>query len=191
VSAAGGAAAPDDGVLAARAGRGDSAAFDQLVRRHMRRAVALAHRITGAREDAEDVAQEAFVAALEHLDSYDATRPFTPWFSRIVVRRALNHVKRDERWRRRAVAEAGADIAPGPVASAVVEERELRERVARALDRLPERQRAIVRLTGFDGLTSVEIGALLELPPGTVRYELHQARRRLRDELALCREVES
>jgi RNA polymerase sigma-70 factor (ECF subfamily) len=63
----------------------------------------------------------------------------------------------------------------------------MQERVRAALEKLPERQRTIMQLASFDGLNSTEIGALLELPPGTVRWELHEARRALRDQLAACR----
>jgi RNA polymerase sigma-70 factor, ECF subfamily len=176
---------PHESRLIERLRCGDTAAFDLLVRRHMQQAFALAHRILGQREDAEDLVQEAFVAVLEHIDSFDVRRPFAPWFFRIVVNRALNARKRATR--RATVPVHGEIAAAGASPSARVEERELQDYVRRALDRLPDRQRAVVQLSGFGGLSSAEIGHLLGMPAGTVRWELHQARRALRLELAVCR----
>jgi RNA polymerase sigma-70 factor, ECF subfamily len=179
-------AEPDEAHLIERLRRGDGAAFDVLVLRHTRRAFALAHRILGQREDAEDLVQEAFIAALEHIDSFDARRPFAPWFFRIVVNRALNARKR---LARHPAEEVGPHLAAdGALPSASVEQREVQRRVRSALERLPERQRTIIQLSGFDGLSSAEIGEVLGMPAGTVRWELHQARRSLRSELAACKE---
>lgn len=176
---------PDE-TLVARVRSGDPAAFDGLVRRHLRRAFGLAYRITGQREDAEDLVQDAFLSALEHLDSYDDTRPFRPWLDRIVVNRAINSRQRTRRHPVEPLPEQVAVRGASP--SAAVEQRELKERLAAALDELPERQRSIVQLSGYEGMSSREIGELLELPAGTVRWELHQARRALRERLAACRE---
>jgi RNA polymerase sigma-70 factor, ECF subfamily len=172
----------DDAALVLRARRGDTAAFDVLVRRFLRPAVALAFRILGQREDAEDIVQESFIAALDALDGFDLRRPFTPWFLRIVLNRALNARRSRDRHPTESLGmEVRADIAPP---SAAVEEREAREWVRGALERLPERQRTIMQLSGFDGLSSAEVGELLSIAPGTVRWELHQARATLRNELA-------
>jgi RNA polymerase sigma-70 factor, ECF subfamily len=176
---------PHESRLIERLRSGDATAFDVLVRRYMQQAFALAHRILGQREDAEDLVQEAFVAVLEHLDSFDVRRPFAPWFFRIVVNRALNARKRAAR---HVTVHVDSElVAAGVSTSAVVEERELQECVRRALDRLPDRQRTVIQLSGFGGLSSAEIGAVLGMPAGTVRWELHQARRALREELAGCR----
>lgn len=177
--------AETDQALVARVRHGDAAAFDVLVRRHMRRAFALAYRIVGQREDAEDLVQEAFMAVLEHLDSYDDARAFLPWLDRIVVNRSIN--------RRRSAQRHPLELLPDYVAapeaapSAAVEQRELKEHLRDALARLPERQRTVVQLSGCEGMSSAEIGEVLELPAGTVRWELHQARRVLREQLAVCR----
>jgi RNA polymerase sigma-70 factor, ECF subfamily len=179
---------PEERLLIEAVRRGSRPAFDELVRRHMQPAFALAYRILGQREDAEDVVQEAFMAALAAIDSFDERRAFAPWFSRIVVNRSLNVRKR---WAARPADVPGDAIAATtPSPATLAEEGEVRERVHRALDALPERQRTVVRLSAFDGLSSAEIGELLDMPAGTVRWELHQARTALRSTLAACREVE-
>lgn len=180
---------PDDAHLVARVRAGDAGAFDVLARRYSQLAFGLAYRVTGGRADAEDVVQEAFMAALHNIDSFDTARPFAPWFSRIVVNRALNLRKQQVRHPTVRM----TDDLPGtrPSAAAEVEVAELRERLRVALSHLPERRRTIVQLAGFDGLTSAEIGDMLGIPAGTVRYELHEARAALRAALAPCREVEA
>src|SRR5688572_21161531 len=72
---------------------GDAAAFDELVGRHMRHAFAVAYRLLGQRQDAEDVVQEGFMAALLKIDTFERGRPFGPWLLRIVANRALKDRK--------------------------------------------------------------------------------------------------
>lgn len=177
-----------DALLVERVRRGEVEAYGELVRRHMRRAFSIAYRIVRHREDAEDVVQDAFVRALERLDTLKRGRPFHPWFYRIVVNRALSC------WRSRAVraAEAVPEEAVGDsTPEGDAERSELRRRLAEALDALPESERIVVQLSELEGLTSAEIAEIVGEPAGTVRYRLHQARRRLRAALApLGREEE-
>jgi RNA polymerase sigma-70 factor (ECF subfamily) len=160
---------------------GDSTAFDALVQAYMRQAFQLAYRVVGHREDAEDLVQEAFLAAYQYLDSYDATRAFGPWLMRIVLNRGSN--LRRSRARRETEPETDA-VSPAPSALDESERAEAREQLARAMEMLSERQRMIVTLFDVDGLTSTEIGEMIDLSPGTVRWHLHEARRTLRSALS-------
>jgi RNA polymerase sigma-70 factor (ECF subfamily) len=182
--------APPDALEAEAIGRvqaGDTAAFDPLVRRYMRQAFAVAYRVLGHREDAEDVVQEAFLAALANIRTFDLTRPFGPWLYRIVVTRGLNFRKARSR-RTTELLDDGvmASSAAGPAVDA--EQDSLRSAIAVALDRLPERQRMIVQLFELDGFSGTEIGAMLGISPGTVRWYLHEARQSLRGLLAHLQE---
>lgn len=171
----------------ARVQAGDTAAFDLLVRRYMRPAFAVAYRVLGHREDAEDVVQEAFLAALGAIGTFDTSRRFGPWLYRIVVTRGLNFRKARSRRATEAIEHAGvASPAPGPAADA--ERAGLQATVAAALKRLPERHRMIVQLFELDGFSGAEIAAMLGLSPGTVRWYLHEARHALRDMLAHLQE---
>ncbi|MEO5817452.1 MAG: sigma-70 family RNA polymerase sigma factor [Gemmatimonadaceae bacterium] len=170
-----------DAALVDRVRAGDSTAFDALVQAYMRQAFQLAYRVVGHREDAEDLVQEAFLAAYQYLDSYDATRPFGPWLMRIVLNRGSN--LRRSRARRETEPETDA-VSPAPSALDESERAEAREQLSRAMDLLSERQRMIVTLFDVDGLTSTEIGELIDLSPGTVRWHLHEARRTLRGALS-------
>ena len=171
------AAAERDGALVARARAGDATAFDTLVRAHMEQAFRVAFRVVGHREDAEDLVQEAFLAAYQYLDSFEVGRPFGPWLMRIVLNRGAN-LRRSRARRSMEPETEGVSDAPS-----ALEESERRDtgRVLRdALATLSERQRQIVTMFDVDGMTSAEIGEMMQLAPGTVRWHLHEARRHLR-----------
>jgi RNA polymerase sigma-70 factor, ECF subfamily len=161
---------------------GDADAWDALVALHMRRAHALALRLLGDPDDAQDLVQDAFIAALRRIDGFEPGRSFAPWLLRIVFNRGLNM--------RKARARRGTQPVPAttPARSATplenAERSELRDALAEALATLPERRRWIVKLFDIDGFPGSEIAAMLGIPEGTVRWELHQARRALRSALA-------
>lgn len=168
--------------LVARVRAGESSAFDELVRLHVGRVFAIVLRVLGHREDAEDVTQEVFLAVLEKLDTYDPRRPFAPWLYRIATNRALNARKARQLRRMDEIPESAPALGDTPdVATAKAEQR---ERLARAMLELPEKQRLIVRLFDLEGFSSVEIGSMLDMADGTVRWHLLKARERLRRALA-------
>src|SRR5262249_27497272 len=150
--------------LLARVQSGDVAAFDGMVRRHLRRAYLLAYRILGAREDAEDLVQEAFMIALDRISTFERGRPFAPWLARIVATRALNARKAIARRRTQSLGEDAVAAQASPLTEAIA--RETRDRVRAALDQLPERQRLIVQLFEIDGYTAQEIADTLGLSAG-------------------------
>jgi RNA polymerase sigma-70 factor, ECF subfamily len=171
------AAAARDGALVARARAGDASAFDALVHAYTERAFRVAYRVVGHRDDAEDLVQEAFLAAYQYLDSFEVGRPFGPWLVRIVLNRGANL----RRARARRSTEPETDwVSDAPSALDESERRDMGRILQDALGTLSERQRVIVTMFDVDGLTSAEIGELLELAPGTVRWHLHEARRQLR-----------
>ena len=178
--------APNDAVLIQRTRNGDGTAFDELVTRYMRQAFSVAFRILGQREDSEDLVQESFMAVLKKLDSYDSSWPFAPWFFRIVVNRALSERKSRARRQTEEIPENAVTTNPSPARSA--EERELRERVTAALATLPPKDKVMIELFEFEGFNSNEIGEILGVAPGTVRWQLHQTRKKLRAALAACQE---
>ncbi len=147
----------------------------------MRQAFQLAYRVVGHREDAEDLVQEAFLAAYQYLDSFDMERPFGPWLMRIVLNRGAN--LRRSRTRRETEPETDG-VSSAPSALEESERTEAREQLVRAMAQLSERQRLIVTLFDVDGRTSTEIGEMLDLSAGTVRWHLHEARQRLRAALS-------
>ena len=174
-----------DAALIARVRGGDVAAFSGIVERHMRSAFGIAYHVLQHREDAEDAVQQAFMAALARLDTFDATRPFGPWISRVV----LNHARSARRARTRLVrgwVEPIETIETAPLAAPdrAAERREIRERVRAALELLPERQRLAVQLIDIEGYGPADVAAVLHLSPVTVRWHSMAARRKLRRLLA-------
>lgn len=170
-----------DTLLVERVLRGDAEAYGDLVTRHMRRAFSVAYRILEHREDAEDVVQDAFIRALERIDTLDRGRPFRAWFYRIVVNQALNF----RRSRTRRATESIPDDARSTTSSPELDADRagLRERLHHALQQLTETQHTIVQLADLEEFTSAEIAHILGMPDGTVRWHLHQARRALRQML--------
>src|SRR5690349_6128938 len=178
--------AQDEGRLIERVREGDAQAFGELVQRYQRRAFALAYRLLRHIQDAEDLVQESFIAALDRLDSFDVRRPFGPWFFRIVMNRGRNAIAAREV---RATETLDDEVHAGGASPArLVEQRELGERIGLALDELSERQRMVVQLHEIDGFTTTEVAGMLEIAEPTVRWTLHAARKRLRTELAGWRE---
>ena len=169
--------------------RGDRSAFEPLVRRHMRRASAFALAWTGDREEALDLSQEAFVRAYRAIGAFDPSRPFFPWFHRILRNVCLTRVARRSKVREVPFEDEDAVSGALPPGSSgldpqvALERAELRRLVWEALDRLQAGEREILILREFQELTYAEIAAMLEIPTGTVMSRLHTARRRLREQL--------
>ena len=160
-------------VLAAQAG--DAAAFAGLVRRHQRRAYAVARAVVLSHDDAEDAVQEGFLHAFRALSRFRPEQAFGAWLHRIVANAALDIA------RRRKVRDA--DQLPESLASPhrdPAESEELRTRLASALETLGPRQRSVIVLHDVEGYKHAEIGALLGIPEGTARSDLHHARTHLR-----------
>ncbi len=175
--------ADTDSRLVARARAGDAQAFEELVRRHLKSAHAVALGVLGNPADAEDVSQDAFLVALEKLDECRDPKRFAAWLMRIVRNRALNFLEsralRQGEPLDETVAETGAGDDPGRRA----EQSELRGRLLAALGRLPPGQREVVLLHDLEGWKHREIADLLGTSEGATRVRLLEARKRLRMEL--------
>src|SRR5215218_9338071 len=157
-----------DSALVRAAQRGDAEAVDELFRRHWPAAHRAAWLVVHDAAAAEDIAQEAFVAALRALDRFDRRRPLGPWLHRIVVNRAID-------WSRaRALRpETGADTLPE--SAALDAAADFGEDVVAALAALGPEHRAVVVLRHMLGYTPGEIAAMLDLPRGTVNSRLRRA----------------
>jgi RNA polymerase sigma-70 factor, ECF subfamily len=152
-------------VRAAREGSG--AAVAELYTAHWPRAHRAAYLVVHDAAAAEDVAQDAFLAAIDALERFDRRRPFAPWLHRIVVNRALDWTRREAL--RRGVdggEEVGAVAATGP---------EIGGELMAALRDLPPEQRAVVVLRHLLEYTPGEIASMLGVPRGTVNSRLRRA----------------
>lgn len=156
--------------LVERARRGHRDAFDELVRRHLRAAYAVAFAVLQTSE-AEDVAQESFVAALSKLDRCREPARFSGWLIEIVRQRARSAKRKRVSRERHAVSTANEPAAPDP---------SLRLRLTTALATLSEIQREVVLLHDLEGLTHAEIADMLQLSEVSSRQYLFTARQALR-----------
>lgn len=169
-----------DAHLVERARTGEGEAFAELTRRHFRSAYATALAILMEPHDAEDVAQDALIRALERLEQCRDPDRFGAWLRQIARNRALN--VRRARTVRRVFSLRGALQVPStesPARDAAVGE--LRERLIQALEGVTEVQREVVLLHDLEGWRHREIAEMLNLPEGTVRSHLSHARRKLRE----------
>ncbi len=176
--------------LVARWQAGDEEAFAALVRRHQGRVYRLLLRMLGNPEEAEDVAQEAFLNLHRHGHRFRGESRFSTFVYRVAANAALNRRRalgrrreRMERLERRQAAGDELPEAPRDPESAAVGEEE-REEVQRALLALPETLRMPVVLYDIEGLSYGEIAEVLKLAEGTVKSRIHRARQALRKELA-------
>jgi RNA polymerase sigma-70 factor, ECF subfamily len=176
-----------DAELVGRAREGDREAFEQLVRRHLSGALAVALAILADPAEAQDIAQDAFVTALERLDELSRGDAFKGWLLRIVRNRALDRKRSDARFPKLDVAVVDpGDGAPSPERDTA--RAQLRERLTRALETLPEREREVLLLHDLEGWKHREIGERLGMLEGTVRHVLFRARRMMRERLGTLEE---
>ena len=172
-----------DAVLAARGRAGDRTALAGLVRRHQGVAFGVAYRLLGSAEDAEDIAQEAFVQVLTRLHTLQDPAAFVGWLRRVTVNLCLDRQRRGGRVLFESLEPdlAVADPGRGPEALALAAER--RRELERELAALPTPYRLAVVLRDVEGLAYQEVASLLGVPEGTVKSRLHEGRRLLRQRL--------
>ena len=175
--------------LVARTRAGDAAAFDELMRATERKVVATAWRMLGDREDARDAAQEVYLRAFKYLARFREGEDFQAWLYRITV-----NVCRDAAARRRRgaggreasgkeIERAAAELenlAGGPDAERDALRAQQRELLRRAIDALPERERAALVLRDLEGLSTEEVARILNTRPVTVRSQVSSARAKLK-----------
>jgi RNA polymerase sigma-70 factor, ECF subfamily len=152
--------------------------LEALFREHWPRAYRAAYLVVHDGAAAEDIAQEAFLAAIRSLDRFDRKRPFGPWLHRIVVNRAID-------WARARTLRA--EVGDGPLAAVAEDEvrgeRSFSAPVVAALAGLSPEHRAVIVLRHLLEYTPGEIAELLELPRGTVNSRLRRGLDELADRL--------
>ena len=152
--------------------RGSVADFEALFREHWPRAYRAAYLVVHDAAAAEDIAQEAFLAAVRALDRFDRKRPFGPWLHRIAVNRAID-------WARAHALRPEGD----EVDVAAPEQTERDDQLLRHLSALSAEHRAVIVLRYLLEYTPGEIAELLELPRGTVNSRLRRALDRLKERI--------
>src|SRR5438105_1830408 len=174
--------------LVTRARQGDLEAYDQLVRRYQERIYATVYHMTANHEDANDLAQEAFIKAFHALKSFKGGSSFYTWVYRIAVNKTINFLKQRKNRAQLSLDDLDVNAEHDPDLVALISDKtprreaglaELQEKLNVALQKLSESHRLVVTLHDVQGLSHEEIARIMGCNIGTVRSRLFYARQQL------------
>jgi len=183
----------EEDAFVARAQQGDLAAYDELVRRYQERIYATLYHMTSNHEDANDLAQEAFIKGYQALKSFKGGSSFYTWVYRIAVNKTLNFLKSRKNRSMMSLNDLDFDAEKDPDLVALISDKtprrdaalaELQKKLNEAMLKLSEQHRLVVTLHDVQGLAHEEIAELMECNVGTVRSRLFYARQQLQGYLA-------
>lgn len=160
---------------------GDPAAERQLYDAHVDAVYRLCYRLAGGDPDlAQDFTQETFIRAFDRLADFRGQSALATWLHAVGVSVSLNGMRKVKRWRTRETDLSDTLAAANPRQA----EPDLRSKLRKAIQRLPERYRVVFVMYDVEGYSHEEIGATLKIPSGTSKARLSRARARLRESLA-------
>jgi RNA polymerase sigma-70 factor (ECF subfamily) len=171
----------NDDALIERVLAGDPAAQRALYDAHVDRVYRLAYRFAGDADLARDFTQDTFIRAFDRLGTFKRRSSFSTWLHSIGVSVALNGLRSVRRIREREMNAVDAETVGAPRRGS---EPDLKERLARSIDALPEGYRAVFVMHDVEGYTHEEIGVVLGIESGTSKAQLSRARAKLRTALA-------
>ena len=181
-----------DADLIQQAQAGDEAAFQELIERYKTRIASIAYQVLGNYEDARDVAQEVFIKLYKGIGSFDPRKKFFTWLYRLTVNASIDFL----RAKRRRSHESSIDERPEQYQDIPnlefesithnLERSELRQLFIKLAEKLNPKQRAAFVLCDLQGFTADEVAEILNCPKVTLRWYLHEARKRIR--MAIARE---
>ncbi len=174
-----------DAACVRRLQRGDTDAFEILVRRHEKALFNLVYRMLGNYDDAAETAQEVFLSAYRAIGQFRGESNFSTWLYRIALNHATTRRKSTNLRQKRLVPIDGSDMVDdtqlGPAET--LEKKELRERVQRALNELEPEDATVILLRDLQDIPYEDVARVLKIPVGTVKSRLHRARRALKTHL--------
>ena len=179
---------PSDHELLRRAQRGDEQAFGELVLRHEARALRVAWSWVGSREDARDLAQEAFLRVFRNLDRFDFDHEFTTWLYKIITNLAIDHLRKRRPQRSTTVEREEGDVEieiPDEGTEPPwrpMDQAETGAKVRACIDRLAPHFRNVMILREIEGLPCTEIAEIVGATHVTVRWRLHRGRKLFQEE---------
>src|SRR5437016_1776279 len=185
--------APDESELVKRARDGDMSAYDDLVRRYQERIYATIYHMTSNHEDANDLAQEAFIKAFQALKTFKGGSSFYTWVYRIAVNKTINFLKQRKNRSQMSLDDIDFNAEHDPDLVALISEKtprrevnlaELQEKLNTAMQKLSEPHRLVVILHDVQGLSHDEIAKIMECNIGTVRSRLFYARQQMQAHLS-------
>ena len=182
-----------EGDLVKHARRGDLAAYDELVKRYQERIYATIYHMTGNHEDANDLAQEAFIKAYQALKSFKGGSTFYTWLYRIAINKTINFLKQRKHRHHFSLNDLDFNTEHNPDLVALISHKtphrdaglaELQKKLNEALLKLSEPHRMVVVLHDVQGVSHEEIAETMNCNIGTVRSRLFYARQQLQAHLA-------
>lgn len=183
----------DDGSLVALCKKGDIDAFEELVKRHQKKMLNMAFRMTGNYEDACEIVQDAFVAAYKAMDQFEQRARFSTWLYTIVANQTRNHLKKASTVSGRAeysldepINSEEGFIRPEPASTEpsvldTLEQRDIQARVQQCISGLDTEFREVLVLRDIQGFSYDEIGSVLKIADGTVKSRLFRARESIKN----------
>ncbi len=183
----------EEDALVHRAQQGDLAAYDELVRRYQERIYATLYHMTSNHEDANDLAQEAFIKAHLAIRSFKGGSSFYTWVYRIAVNKTINFLKQRKNRSAMSLNDLDFNAENDPDLVALVSDKtprrdaalaELQKKLNEAMQKLSEQHRLVVTLHDVQGLAHEEIAEIMECNVGTVRSRLFYARQQMQGYLA-------
>lgn len=185
------AAASDDKALLGRLRAGDEAAYEELVRAHGGRMLAVARRFMRSEEDARDAVQDAFLSAFRGVERFEGNARISTWLHRIVVNAALMKLRTRRRKPEQSIEELLPSFMEDGHMSApaapwrndemdAIERRQLASVMTEAIESLPDSYRNVLVLRDIEDLDTEETAQAMGISPGAVKTRLHRARQALR-----------
>jgi RNA polymerase sigma-70 factor (ECF subfamily) len=178
--------------LVRRARKGDLGAYDQLVQRYHQRIYATIYHMTSNHEDANDLAQEAFIKGFQALKSFKGGSSFYTWVYRIAVNKTINFLKQRKNRSHMSLNDLDFNTEHDPDLVALISDKtprreanltELQEKLNEAMQKLSDSHRLVVTLHDVQGLSHEEIAKIMDCNIGTVRSRLFYARQQLQGHL--------
>ena len=181
-----------------RAKKGDVEAFERLVEGYQKKAFNIAYRMMGNYDDANDLAQEAFIRVYKSIGNFKEESSFSTWIYRIVTNVCLDELRKRKN---RNVVSIDEDVklddsevkrqieSDGPTPEELVERNELKRVVGEAIKELSEEHRLVILLRDIQGFSYEEIARIVKCPEGTVKSRINRARQALKDILKTKKEL--
>ena len=179
----------DEGALVTALQAGDEAAFEHLVRTHAGALLRVTRRFLRSEDDARDAVQDAFLAVLRSIDSFEGGSSLSTWLHRIAINAALQKLRAQRRRPETPIenylpqfekdGHHARAVSPWPAADELLVREETRDHVRRAIEQVPESYRVVLLLRDIEGLDTEETARLLGLTQNAVKVRLHRARQAL------------
>lgn len=171
--------------------KGDQNAFADIVSLYQHKLYQVCYRMLGNKQEAEDIAQEAFVRAYTNLHTFDQKRKFSTWLYRIGTNLCIDRIRKkkpDYYLDAEVTGTEGLDLysqiaSDDQLPEETIEQMELQDRIQYEIGRLPDKYRTVVVLKYIEELSLQEISEILDMPLGTVKTRIHRGREALRKQL--------